>query len=290
MKKRICYPCPVLGNPGDYPIGTGFKLASECTTSNDKVTFVFSDLIIEDDVLRMQVEKGNIEINIDIECPSTFYRDIINIPHCFKKRRLVEYAFGKLNQTVNLTFYLVAKRDIRIAPSSINNEKQKNEFFASMGSILGTTQRISFFIDHHNDPMKANLSSFIVIAKNTDNKANQIEVDYENDRIIILLTNVLFNNYNLLNNDHAEILHSSIALPVLVEAINIYREANSKSDDNDTTEFTMWQKMLGEILEGLEISQSANSLETAMQILQSPIDRCLSSLYSAMEEESEEDQ
>ena len=31
-------------------------------------------------------------------------------------------------------------------------------------------------------------------------------------------------------------------------------------------------------------------LETAMQILQSPIDRCLSSLYSAMEEESEEDQ
>ena len=236
----------------------------------------------------MQVEKGNININIDIECPSTFRRDIIDIPHCLKKRRAIEYAFGELNQTVNLTFYLVAKRDIRIAPSSINNEKQKNKFFASKGTILGTTQRIRFFIDHHNDPMKANLSSFIVIAKNTDNKANQIEVDYENDRIIILLTEALFNNYNLLNNDHAEILHSSIALPVLVEAINIYRKADLKSDE--TTEFTLWQKMLGEILESLEIGQSANSLETAMQILQSPIDRCLSSLYSAMEEESEEDQ
>lgn len=288
MKKRICYPCPVLGNPGDYPKDIGFKIASECTTTSEKVTFVFSDLFIDDDVLRMEIEQGNIAINIDIECPSTFYKEIIDLPHCFKKKRTIEYAYGQLNQTVNLTFYLLATRDIKIAPSSFSNAEQEHDFLASKGTILGTTQRIKFFIDHHNDPKKANLRSFIVIAKNPDDKINDLSVDYERDQIIILLPKGLFNNYNLLNNDHAEILHSSIALPVLVEAINIYRKVSEKSDES--TEFTLWQKMLEDILEGLEIDQSSDSLKSAMKILQKPIDRCLSSLYSSMEDEAEEDQ
>ena len=268
MSKRICYPCPVLGNPGDYPTDTSFKITTECTTTSKDVIFVFSDLVVEDDVLRMEIEQGNIIINVDIECPSTFRREIVELPHCFKKRRKIEYSYGELNQTVNLSIYLLAARDITISPSSFTYGEQENKFFAPKGTILGTTQRIKFFIDHYNDPSNANLGSFIVIAKNADEGINNLSVDYESDRIIILLPTVLFNNYNLLNNDHAEILHSSVALPVLVEAINIYREASSNSGESG--ELTLWQKILGEIIDSLEINLEANSLDTAMKILQNP--------------------
>ena len=126
--------------------------------------------------------------------------------------------------------------------------------------------------------MQPAVSSLIAIKPGT-HAAGPISVDYSKDKIFIKLSKADYSNYVAVKGRTtvAGILHASIVLPVLADAIGLV------ADRDEESQSTHWYRRLEIILRQQGLPED-DPLLSAQRMLKSPVERCLFNLASDEEE------
>lgn len=125
-----------------------------------------------------------------------------------------------------------------------------------------------FIVAKEFDPLNAPISSIIKLEKSKKQIA-EMRVTYDNERIIIELPKQDFELYSQIKSNSAEMLHATLVLPVLVDAIY---EISGKGTNN-YQDFA-WSDRLKHICIDRQIDID-EPLSAAQKILNNPINRSL---------------
>jgi hypothetical protein len=113
-----------------------------------------------------------------------------------------------------------------------------------------------------------------MVVEQSSRAANHpMEVDFDTDKIRILLCEEDFDSYAQMKavphlTNH---LTTTLVLPVLIEAIHLLNDPTADIPENK------WARVLGQRLETLAIGSSATALDKAQHLLSLPIRRALAS-------------
>ena len=149
-----------------------------------------------------------------------------------------------------------------------------------MNDILDKTPEWNDLIDHKFDPYLSKPTNFIQV---TNFDEPETLVSFENDEIIIRLPNETYEQYGNLHPTTGPILHSSIVLPVLTQAIGFI-----KDKENDTFINEDWYSKLLQMIEVKNLSNE-EELKIASKLLKDPINRGIEYLSNKARKNSEEE-
>ena len=226
MVKRISYPCPVLGNSEDYQYNAIFTLSKVkwiLHEDNSGVTFSFPLPEINDEVLLNLFQKEEANLILLINCAKSYFQKTLLITFkdfiddyysCF-------FKYGVLNGEVTYQLFLVSNVDKLIRPQLVS-EDYDDSLSISKNDILGKTPEWNELIDHKFDPNSSKATTFISVTKHIDDK-QFTEVNYSTEDIEIRLPVSTYDKYREFDQYTAPILHSSIVLPVLIQAISFVK-------------------------------------------------------------------
>ena len=279
------FPCPVLGNGDNYTKDALLTFEDDVVwiRENNGVILKVPFPSITDKKIESHFREGELSMFLEISSPATYFHDVISIDYNYSSAYVFEKFFkiGILNKKVSYTFYLASRKNFFITPDKLSLDYPPT-FRAIEFDIIAKTKKDEINIDHEFDPYSSAQDSFMVITSNHDSKKNQTIVDFSQDRIIIKLPEETYNNYQSLNKSHSDILHSSIVLPVLCQAIS-YVNSQDKLDDYDQL---IWYERLNQIIE-VNGYHNLEPLNMAMKILKNPLARGIKylALKSARDEE-----
>ena len=268
MVKKISYTNPVLGNNEDYQdnaIFTFSKIKWILHENNLGVTFSFPKPEINDDVLFNLFKDGEAHLTLIINSARSYFQQTSNIYFDdFKDNEFnIFFEFGKLNGDVTYQFFLKSNVE-KLIKTELVSEDYEDPFFISMNDILAKTPEWNDLIDHKFDPYLSKPTNFIQV---TNFDEQETLVSFENDEIIIRLPNETYEQYGNLDPTTGPILHSSIVLPVLTQAIGFI-----KDKENDTFINEDWYSKL---LQMIEVKNLINEeeLKIASKLLKDPINK-----------------
>lgn len=266
------YPHPVLGNEDD--LGGFFKVEFKYELGKDEIVlnpaFSIQNKSIED-----LIKSGKASFMAEAECRSTFYR------RCFPARKPTgrfSIPSKMLRERVAVGFYVCADQDIRdYRPSDPHPDYKGAAFDIEAGDILAIGGYSSFIAEKNFDPLRPPISSFMSIMEGNQYQG-PMQIDYESDKITIFLSKEDWKNYMEVRGQKlAEgILHASIVLPVLVDAV--YQVANRSGDYEDKN----WYGRIEAILDSKGLREK-DPFESAQKILENPISRSFSGINSLFE-------
>ena len=266
--KNVSYPYPVLGNEDD--VRGEFNVSFKHVLSRDKIKFKVA-FKLKNETLERLIKEEKAAFTVEMECGSTFFRSNFR---SFEKHAEFSIKSALVRGHVNVGFFIRA-----IAPITkykIENCHPDYEGFAfdiNPGDILAIGGFTSFVAEKDFDPMKPSVSSFMVI-KQGNFDSGPMEVDYSDDeKIKIKLSKADWGVYALIKGRKtvAGMLHSSIVLPVLADAIALVQSGNAELQG------THWFNRIDVILRQQQLSEE-EALIAAQKILKNPLERGLLSI------------
>ena len=273
--KNISYPYPVLGNEDD--VQGEFGVTFKHVLSRDKIKLRTTSKL-KNKTLEKLIAEGKAAFTMEIECGSTFYRDNFR---SFEKHAEFSIGSALVREHVGVAFFIRAVKPIpKYQIDGCHPDYKGFTFEVGPGDILAIGGYTSFVAEKDFDPMKPSVSSFMVIKKGNA-ESGPMEVDYsEDDKIVIKLSKADWETYVQVKSRKtiAGILHSSIVLPVLADAIRIV-SGGSRELQN-----THWFGRIEVILRQQGLSD-AEPLTAAQKILKCPVERCLANLADGEQEE-----
>lgn len=263
--KQIFYPYPVLGNSDD--ISGEFITEISYSIKTDE-TIVNCEFKITNEYIANLIKKEEAEYCVEIQCSNTFFRILQKTN---KENIEIPIPSESLKEKVDVNFYICATSKIdNYSPKGMHSDFDEKIFDINFGDILAIGGSASFVADKKFDPLRAPISSIIQLAKSEKLKDGEMQVNYEEDeKIIIELSQKDFEFYLSIKNNSAEMLHSAVVLPVLVDAIY---EAAGKG--NSGCQNSSWSNRLRQMLEAQNISIDV-PLTAAQKILGNPVNRAL---------------
>lgn len=291
MTSRVSYPCPVLGNQGDYEKEAFFTFTSfTWFIESDGVSLELPIPNINDKKLNDYFRNNEASLYLKINSPSSYFQKIIEIPY----HKFIEGIFktnfkvGELNKKIFFSFYLASNKIITLQPELLSKEFPSS-FPALKNDILAKSPLWSELIDHEWDPKKSNYVSFMAVTYHIDEKEKETSVDFCKDRIMIQLPKASYDEYILFGESKAAIIHSAIVLPVLIQAVNYV--TNSENISSDEFRGKTWFERLDQLLmDQTQELENLSPLEIAQKILKDPMIRGISYLSNSdKDSESEED-
>lgn len=260
------YPHPVLGNRDDVP-GAGFQ--ATLAASSDKENFYIDvDVRCSSDVLKALVAEKKAAYVVHVECTNTLYRNATQFHE--PNYRLV-IPTSKLSERFEINVFACALQ--RIPGYSIPGAHPDYigaTFELSEGDIIALGDGHEFPIE--SEDALARVGSIMVIRESTVQDDGPMQVEFNDQKIVIILSKRDFKSYKDLKTDErlSSILTCGIVLPVLAQAITHVKEADSE------LERLRWFDNLKRRIEGLE-HPSQEPLEIAQKLLELPIKRALAS-------------
>lgn len=273
--KNISYPYPVLGNEDD--VKGSFDVSFKHALRRDEVVLNVG-FKLKNKSLEKLVKEQKAAFTVEVECPGTFYRKSFST---FEHDARFVLGSGVVRELVSAAFYV---RAVKPLPKyKVDGSHPDYEGFAldiGAGDVLALGGYTSFIAEKDFDPMRPAVSSLIAIKPGT-HSVGAMQIDYSQDKILIKLSERDYKNYGtVVKKNHpgmAGVLHSSIVLPVLAEAIKLVH------DQDPETQTTHWHKRLEIILRQQELPTD-DSLLSAQRLLRSPLERCLSGLAEDTDE------
>jgi len=272
MSVNFSYPHPVLGNGDDIDSkalkpGVTFKSVS----SDESVAFNITGLETEHSDLNAYLKKLKAAWHIRIICRNTYLRENFTTyesewTHTFSGEDLVGIVYLEIN--------LICLQQIPdYSPLKMHEDYGGAKFTINSGELLAVGPRFSCYIEKSFDPLKAPVASFFKVLQG-DFKTGPFKVDFEGEYIEILFSETDWSQYFGIKDRVPAIIHSSVVLPVLMQAIMVLDENSS----------SLWAGRLNDILiqKDLDIS---NPIETAQQLLGLPIQRTFDKLNSELDME-----
>ncbi len=266
--KNLSYPHPVLGNEDDFE--GDFIVSCKHSLRGPEVKLSVRHQVTNDYVKNL-IQSGDAVYATEVECPSTFYRSTY-----ISDQPEATYLFdsNKVRGAVTISFKVRAKSSIEdYEPDGVHSDYKGFKFKISSGDILANGGSTTIIAEKDFDPMKPAVSSLIAIKQGTKDKA-PLDIDFSQDKILIKLSIEDYNNFNLVKGrtSVAGILHASVVLPVLAEALRLVG-----SEDGEELRGTHWFKRM-EIIVSQQDLPLNEPLLAAQNILKNPIERCLISL------------
>lgn len=269
------YPFPVLGNEDD--IEGRFEPTLSCALSPDSVS-IESRLDLENDTIERLIDQGRAAFFIEIECGSTFYREI------YKKHEQdvkIDIDTMELRDRVDVAFYVCATADMEdYNPAGIHPELAGEPISVEKGDVLADGGGGSFMADKTFDPLKAPVSSFMRVKKG-NNKEEPMSIDYGDDQIIIRLSKDDYEKYEYACNYAPSTLHSSLVLPALVDALYTIEHDGGKYQG------VPWCDRIQQICRERGYD-TEDPISTAQKMLGGPIGRGLAEVGTIAEDNGED--
>ena len=265
--KNISYPHPVLGNEDD--VQGSFSVTSRHGLGRKKIRLTI-EFKLENKTLEDMVKKKLAMYTIEVECSGTFYRKNFMI-FDNKNPFIIEEDAHKMRGSVSVKFYIRANETIeKYEIEGCHSDYTGFQFSISKGDILAQGGKTLFSADKEFDPLKAAVSSFISVREDTKNADGPMVIDYDDpEKIYIKLSRKDWKKYQELKGTKwiAPIIHSSIVLPVLADALKIV------IDNDSDRQGSRWFEMLNIILQQKSLMDD-EPLIAAQKILDGPINRC----------------
>jgi hypothetical protein len=273
--KNISYPYPVLGNEDD--VEGSFDVSFKHVLRRDEVV-LNATFKLKNKSLEKLVKEKKAAFTVEVECPGTFFRKSFST---FEHDARFILGSGIVREHVSAAFYV---RAITSLPKyKIDGSHPDYEGFSldiGAGDVLALGGYTSFIAEKDFDPMRPAVSSLIAI-KPGSHAVGPMNIDYSQDKILIKLSELDYKNYGIVvKKNHpgmAGVLHASIVLPVLAEAIKLVHDRDAE------TQTTHWHKRLEIIVRQQELPAD-DALLAAQKLLRSPLERCLSGLAEDIDE------
>lgn len=261
---RISFPYPVLGNGDDIQDGD-FKPSLQYSITPDFVTMECGFELTNTDIASL-VEEHVAAFLVEIECGNTYYR---STKQTSDRAMSIQIPVSELRERVDIGFYICTTQSLEAyLPAGAHEDFGDEPFYLEAGDIIALGGTTSFVVAKEFDPLNAPISSIIKLEKSTKNNAD-MRVSYDGERIVIQLPKKDFEAYSLIKSSSAELLHSTIVLPVLVDAIYEISDRGSGNYDG-----TVWSDRLRQICIERDINID-EPLVAAQRILNYPINRTL---------------
>ena len=281
MVKNICYACPVLGNNDDYQHNAIFTFNSVKWTlheNNSGVTFSFPIPLINDEVLFELFEKGEAHLTLVINSARSYFQKTFNINYSdfIENNFQIFFKFGDLNGDVNFQFFLKSNVE-KLIKTTLVSEDYEDPFYISKNDILAKTPEWNELIDHKFDPHSSKPTSFIQV---TNFDELETKVSFDNDEIIIRLPNESYEEYKKFDWTIGPILHSSIVLPVLTQAIRYIKDPEDNRYSSED-----WYSKLDQMIDVKKLSNE-NELTIASKLLKDPIHKGIAYLSNTQKKKN----
>lgn len=230
-----------------------------------------------------------------IECPQTSFRTVIKTSESNYKYTL---SYKMIKGKVQICPFIVAEENVYNFTSTDLDDDYKGIIFnLEEGSIFAVGKQINLCIEDDVDDF-SNAPSIFCIIPNADKSKQYMTVDYEGQKITIILPFYDYVNYKAINNNsiYFSLLHSITLIPALVyvieEIIKIY------APDREELEKYKWYKSLKNTLKTkhkIDLNDSNledkinNPVELAFKLINNPLSNALSLLSSYDDNTSSEE-
>ncbi len=273
--KDVCFPHPVLG-VGD---AVGPKPPVKAQISEERDDFVINITVdIHNKEILKLINEDYASFVCEIDCPSTFYRDIF-----YPKDSTFEIRVKRKNvaKRVNIDFTVTALKSINnYTNSQFHPDYQGFAFDLEPGDLLALV-KMHYDADIKYDKLQS-AGSFMTIVPGHDDKNTVYYL--HNSKIEIQLPKALYDDYKISFNGpgkHSTIFHSSIVLNALVYALLNY--------DDEEYGTTLWARTLKYRIEleprlrmytdVLENKDPMMIMEFAQALLDNPYKKLLESMH-----------
>lgn len=266
--RNVSFPHPVVGNADD----AGGSFDPKVIRSNDRRTLTLdvNDLVTNNEALDRYVADGRAEFITRVVCGNTGFRKTYTTR---KRAQRINIPIHELYREVQLELGVIARGDIPdYRPSDPHPDYGESTFPVEAGDILAIALPRQFVLDVQWDPLRAPMQSIMRIVR-SDSETGPMVAALEGDKIIVRVSSQDYDRYLTRKNDSAHVLHVSIVLPVLVQAIQ-------RRNDPDYQGLA-WRLRLEVLLDRLEDVE--DPLVAAQRLLQLPLDRALKQLESLTE-------
>lgn len=270
--KNISYPYPVLGNDDDV-VGK-FDASFKHMLKRDNIVLK-SRFSLKNKTLENLIKQKKATYTVEIECPSTFYRKLYSTSESEADFTLLSTV---VREHVSVGFFVRAtERIAKYEVTGCHPDYEGFVFDVGPGDVLALGGYTSFIAEKDFDPMQPAVSSLIAI-KQGAKEDGLMEIDYAQDKIFIKLSHKDHKNYSQIKGRAtiSGVLHSSIVLPVLADAIRLVENEDDEIKDRH------WFRRLQVILRQQDL-EGQDAITSAQKILRGPIERCLSGLVESAE-------
>lgn len=268
------YPYPVLGInddiEGDFKVHMNVKAGKQTI----KIEPIYE---LDNNDLNDLIEKGLAVFVAHLYCKGTMYRK------CFRSSSSVGsqivVSTSKLRERVEVDFMICANDNIsNYSNSESHSDYNGYTFPIEKGDILAFGGKGVFNANKTPEELRA-VSSFMNIDKYESAKG-PIYNHYDGDKITILLSENDYILYQQIvdNPFVSSVLHSSIVLPCLIDAIDTI-----KSDSSDFVDCS-WYNLLSKLIDD---SKQENLLKIAQKILENPVNRAFNTIQNMIEYDNE---
>ena len=288
------YPFPVLNNGDDYKDSSSFNTTADVLVINQKNGATALELQLKselkDDVLEQLLKDKQVSYVYVIECSQTAKRFQIESTDTEIVYRIDE---KDINGKVDISPFIVATENIKgYTNPNFNEDYDGSAFNIEKGWRLGIDNPITVTVEKDTRSL-ANTSSIFSIVCNRNEDENEMQVDWDNAKIIIKLPEedyFKYKNANSITNCIA-ILNSMTILPALMYVLD-----GIANDDIDVVEEREWFEPLNRAVEeAIQIGllddgfKDTNRLVLAQKIINNPISLGLNDLKLLCTTEYEED-
>lgn len=257
------YPYPVLGNRDDIDADI-IDCDLDSKAVENRLILKLPELKITHPDLSEFIKNGKAAWLIRVMCSRTYFREI-DIVSSDTWEKIFDSS--DLEGEVNVGISIIAMSDIeKYSPQFMNEDYGNQQFFIEKSSILAIGPSFKIQIDKQFDPLKAPMSSFIRIIPG-DFQSGPCDLTLDDDLIYVELSKQDWNGYAGIKDRAYSVLHSSLILPVLAEAI---REIEKHND-------SMWSSRLQALIAEKKLDVD-KPFETAQFLLDCPIERTFENL------------
>jgi hypothetical protein len=261
------YPHPVLGIEDAIEGKFNVHLSVKAGKDTIRIEPVFD---LENDDINSMIQNKQAQFATQIYCRSTMYRSIFKSESSIQQKIVIPTS--DLRNEVQLDFFVCAATDIQsYCNSKAHPDYGDISFQLNKGEILAYGGHGVFHANKSPEELKA-ISSFMQIER-TEKDSGPIQNSYHGEKIVVQLSKNDYEKYrDIAGNQYAEqLLHSSVVLPALMDAIEQTKEPSSEFTDNS------WYKIL-QALVAEKGKGNDNALYAGQKILDNPINRAFKTI------------
>ncbi|MCK5945524.1 MAG: hypothetical protein KAI24_26275 [Planctomycetes bacterium] len=269
----VSFPHPVLGNGDDVAKGS-IDCSLEYMTSAEVVELRFSGLTSGNPTLDESVRRGSATWLLRIQCARTYFRRVWCVPG---PTATIRIPGPDLEANVDVDVRVCTTEALGWQPEGAHPDYENLSFDVLDGEVLAVGPEWRFHVEKEFDPLKAPIASWMRIVEG-EHKDGAFQVDFESDLVTIRLSRQDWKEYPGVRDRAPDVLHSSIVLPVLMQALV---ELQKEKNDGLT-----WKGRLSAVLDARNLRED-QPLESAQELLSAPLGRSLRQLNVRLDGDDE---
>jgi len=262
------YPHPVVGNRDDVP-GAAYQAAVEMSSDKENVYIDVATNCSSSTINRL-IAEGAAKNIVHIECSNTLFRRAFEFA---ENSNRVAIPAENLNDAVEVNVFVRATRDVSgYSVDAAHADYGDTKFQIAEGDILAVGEGYVFHIESSFDSLRK-IGSIMQIEESTEDGELPMRVDFNGDKIRVVLSKADFKDYKLLKGREgvSSALTSTIVVPVLVEALHFWKSGESGVEGDDLR----WMRALQSRISALELASESDNLILAQKLLELPLRRAL---------------